>query len=419
MSDKKLATGADGWPTSNVDEQLVINAVAKSLGVRPEAVSQQAQAQDPSVALSTRTSETEESMSPTTARMQQLQQMHHPNCQHHHNDCDDDSIAAEASSSSSGPPIDPKILRGYNWSPPLPWSTFLRLRRSWGQIKLTPQQEENVFKALEKSSSGKIHEALPFVSAFIDKHCPELRHKNLAVPRPGATFMLLAVITGNVELCRRCLELGASPNSCRFLTDQEAPENQMRHGYSPMFLACICEQLEIMELLRQHGGSIHIIDRWGRTPLHAAAAMGSSEVLRWLIKEGAPRKVVDVDLQMPGELCVGKVIPQLAQPSILFMQPSASREPLYCTCCRERDDDPPSSSPQAASTEGEGEKGKTTAAKLEMGRCGCVDDMYTRWYSDRLRSTWSTTFTSVRDNCISKALPSAPNPTSPVTQEAK
>eukprot|EP00331_Platyophrya_macrostoma_P020550 CAMPEP_0176463006 /NCGR_PEP_ID=MMETSP0127-20121128/35611_1 /TAXON_ID=938130 /ORGANISM="Platyophrya macrostoma, Strain WH" /LENGTH=224 /DNA_ID=CAMNT_0017855043 /DNA_START=23 /DNA_END=693 /DNA_ORIENTATION=- len=178
---------------------------------------------------------------------------------------DDDSLAAEASSSTSSVPIDPKILRSYNWSPPLPWSTFLRLRRSWGQIKLTQQQEENVFKALEKLPQGKIHDALPFVSAFIDKHCPELRHKNLAVPRPGATFLLLSVITGHVELCSKCLTLGANPNSCKFLTDTDAPDNQMKHGYSPMFLACICEQLEIMNLLRQHRGSIHIVDRWGRT----------------------------------------------------------------------------------------------------------------------------------------------------------
>lgn len=383
MSDKKVATGADGWPTPDMDEQRVFQAVVKSLSGDPVA---------------TKAADVEDGTAGQLRRMLACDDKgHFPLSER-----DDDSLAAEASSSTSSVHIDPKILRGYNWSPPLPWSTFLRLRRSWGQIKLTPQQEENVFKALEKSPPGKIHDALPFVSAFIDKHCPELRHKNLAVPRPGATFLLLSVITGNLELCRRCIELGANPNSCKFLTDADAPDNQMRHGYSPMFLACICEQLEIMELLRQHGGSIHIVDRWGRTPLHAAAAMGSTEVLRWLMKEGAPRKVVDVDLQMPGELCVGKVIPQLSQPSLVFTQrpagPDGQRLPLYCTCCRDRCD-PDEAAPAGSS-------GPVAAAKAavdqkrEMGRCGCVDDMYTRWYADRLRSNWSTTFTSVRDNLM-------------------
>lgn len=376
MSDKKLATGADGWPTGSADEQLVIQAVAKSLGVGDVSG-----VDDKSFS---------SLMRDMHARVPPL-------------DPDDDSLAGEASSSTSSVrQIDPKILRGYNWSPPLPWSTFLRLRRSWGLIKLTPQQEENVFKALEKSQPGKIHDALPFVSAFIDKHCPELRHKNIAVPRPGATFLLLSVITGNVELCRRCLELGANPNSCKFLTDSDAPDNQLRHGYSPMFLACICEQLEIMELLRQHGGSIHIIDRWGRTPLHAAAAMGSTDVLQWLIKEGAPRKVVDVDLQMPGELCVGKVIPALSQPSLLFAQPTSSsdgkQEPMYCTCCRHRDD--PAPAPGSSGATDDVASAEAAAAgrstKRLVGHCGCVDDMYTRWYADRLRSTWSTTFNTAR-----------------------
>lgn len=372
MSDKKVPTGADGWPTGGADEQLVIQAVAKSLGV----------------------SDVSGEDSKSFVNMLRDVQVRVPVV-----DPDDDSLAGEASSSTSSVRhIDPKILRGYNWSPPLPWSTFLRLRRSWGQIKLSQQQEEHVFKALEKSQPGKIHDALPFVSAFIDKHCPELRHKNIAVPRPGATFLLLAVITGNVELCRRCLELGANPNSCKFLTDADAPDNQLRHGYSPMFLACICEQLEIMELLRQHGGSIHIIDRWGRTPLHAAAAMGSTDVLRWLTKEGAPRKVVDVDLQMPGELCVGKVIPALSQPSLLFLEPrkvaeGGEVEPMFCTCCRFRDD--PVTAPGTSGSVSE----KTDAVrstKRKIGHCGCVDDMYTRWYADRLRSTWSTTFATAR-----------------------
>lgn len=292
----------------------------------------------------------------------------------------DDDTGAESACSSAK--IDPKYLRTYAESCPLPWNTFLRLRRSWGQpIKLTETQEENIFRAIEKipQGVGSIHDSLPFVTAFIEKHCPELKSgKALKEPRQGTTFLLLSVITGNLALCFECLKLGANPNNCAFLTDNDAPDNRLRHGYSPMFMACICEQLEIMTMLRQHGGSIHVTDRWGRTPLHAAAAMGSREVVEWLIKEGAPRKVVDIDLQKPGEVCEGKVIPLLTTTSALF-RPVNTTAPCHCN------------------------------NKKCAGRCGCIDDMTDAWYKDRLASSWSKTFQAVRDdlNILSFGSPSA------------
>jgi hypothetical protein len=336
----QLSTDRDGWP---VDNSAEVAAVAKSLGIKTNNNAPAAAAADPATA---------------------------PAVEETGTDDDDVDVEARASSSSSSSSnsVDPKILRGFCYTAPLPWSTFLRLRRSWGQIKLTEAQEENVYKALEKipQGIGKIYDSLPFVSAFIDKHCPELRVTSLSVPRPGSTLLLLSVITGNVALCTKCLQLGANPNSCKFLTDTDVGENELRHGYSPMFLACICEQIEIMELLRQHGGSIHTMDRWGRTPLHAAAAMGSSEVLQWLLREGAPRKVVDCDLLVPGEMCVGKVLDALAEPSVLLRTPTELRR--RCSC---------------------------SSGKLFLN-CGCVDDMYSRWYLDRLKSQWSTTFASAR-----------------------
>lgn len=280
-------------------------------------------------------------------------------------DGDDDgnsSVAAEASSSASSIYIDPAKLRAYHPSQPLPWTTFLRLRKSWGSIALSPTQEASVMKALAKipQGIGTIHDSLPFVTAFMDKHCPELKQYsgNVTTQRPGATFLMLSVITGHAALCQRCLDLGANPNSCKLLMDADAPANRMRHGYSPIFMACICEQIEIMALLRKHGGSVHTVDRWGRTPLHAAAAMGSTEVVEWLIKEGAPRNVVDVNMERPGEVCVGKVIPALERPSPIFR--CTTDQPRACHCHSSR----------------------------VSGQCGCVDDMHDRWFVDRASSSW-------------------------------
>eukprot|EP00744_Colponema_vietnamica_P008288 GILI01011839.1.p1 GENE.GILI01011839.1~~GILI01011839.1.p1 ORF type:complete len:477 (+),score=63.57 GILI01011839.1:30-1460(+) len=293
---------------------------------------------------------------------------------------DDDSNGTESACSSAK--IDPKFLRTYAESCPLPWNTFLRLRKSWGQpIKLTEAQEENIFRAIEKipQGVGSIHDSLPFVTAFLEKHCPELKSSKVVTePRHGTTLLLLSVITGNAKLCYECLKLGANPNNCSFLTDLDAPDNRLRHGYSPMFMACICEQVEIMTMLRQHGGSIHVTDRWGRTPLHAAAAMGSKEVLTWLVAEGAPRKVVDIDLQKPGEVCEGKVIPALTTTSSLFRPVD---QPVTCHCNN----------------------------KKFSGKCGCIDDMTDAWYKDRLTSIWSKTFQAVRDdlNMLSLGTPTA------------
>eukprot|EP00658_Telonema_sp_P-2_P073672 TRINITY_DN62783_c0_g1_i2.p1 TRINITY_DN62783_c0_g1~~TRINITY_DN62783_c0_g1_i2.p1 ORF type:complete len:298 (+),score=68.89 TRINITY_DN62783_c0_g1_i2:177-1070(+) len=244
---------------------------------------------------------------------------------------------------------------------------------------LSESQEDSVRKCLETIplGVGSIHDSVPLVSAFIEKHCPELKSisSHVGVARPGATLLMLSVVTGHVELCLECLKLGANPNSCKFLTDVEAPDNSLRHGYSPMFMACLCEQIEIMKLLYANGGSIHIADRWGRTPLHAAAAMGSTDVVDWLVSVGAPRKVVDVSMQKPGEVCEGKVLPQLATTSVLF-RPVSQKQPCHCTSQR------------------------------LYGRCGCIDDMSDRWYRDRLSAPWSKTYRRVRDELILTTTPS-------------
>eukprot|EP00758_Cryptobia_borreli_P012252 Tbor_TRINITY_DN5729_c1_g2::TRINITY_DN5729_c1_g2_i2::g.19700::m.19700 len=355
-------------------------------------------------------------------------------------------------SSCSENDIDPRFLRTYADSCPLQWNTFLRLRRSWGPITLTEEEETTVFRMIEKipEGIGSIHDSLKFVSAFLEKHCPELRpllnasgpspgggsrkhdrngfsqfdnegqpqntmkmknihNKNTnrplrSVERQGTTLLLLSVITGHTRLCFECLKLGANPNSCKFLTDFDAPLNQLRHGYSPMFMACICEQIEIMTMLKEYGGSIHVTDRWGRTPLHAAAAMGSVEVIDWLVNAGAPRKVVDIDMQKPGEVCEGKVISQLSTTSVLF-------RPLPGAQSSSTKETTSSSSPVDIPDPNECH----CKSNKHYGRCGCFDDMVDRWYQDRLTSSWSKTFQHVRD----ELLVTAPHTIAQVLQQEK
>jgi hypothetical protein len=272
------------------------------------------------------------------------------------------SMVAEVSSSGSVPAADPKLLRYYSLDSPLQWNVFVRLRKSWGDLNLTEVQQSNVMKAIEKvrAGSGNINDSHPFVSAIVDRHCPELKPTGKQGPREGCTFLLLAVITGDIELLKTCLELGANPNDVRFLTEPNALMSYVRHGYTPFFMACVCERIDCMQMLHDKGGSLHVADRWGRTPLHAAAALGNKEVIDWLLRHGAPRLVTDRDSLRPGELSVGKVLLPGDQQHVLLRTPSSSGEPPACPCGSSR----------------------------RPGSCGCFDDMHERWFFDRVGAQW-------------------------------
>lgn len=195
--------------------------------------------------------------------------------------------------------------RCYSTAFPISFSAFNGIRRSNQEVSLTPAQEENVMKSFEKIIKGEdgskdISVSLPFVSAFFDQRCPELRSGTLSSSR-GATYLLLSVITGNKELCLKCLNAGANPNSMLFLRDESAPPEDMTHGYSPMFMAVLAEQIELLDLLSSYGGSIHCYDRWGRTMLHAAMELCSTEVVEWLLQKGAPLYIPNCMGLMPAD----------------------------------------------------------------------------------------------------------------------
>lgn len=332
------------------------------------------------------------------------------------------------------------LIRSFCTSIPIPFSAFDGIRRSKHKVELTQAQEENVLKSFEKlvkpqedkgqgSSSRltkEISVPLPFVSAFFDQRCPELRNGVLANSRSGATYLLLSVITGHQGLCSRCLKAGANPNNMSFLRDENPQLGEMMHGYSPMFIAVLAEQIAVMDLLSSCGGSVHVYDRWGRTPLHAAVAMNSVEVVQWLLAKGAPRYVGDCLNLVPAESAEEDYFPELAMPN-LALRGTPPKPPLsYFLEASGQSARGGEQDGEKATNETEGKaSGKdeagagaasVTAAeaaaarqfshidkddpdrKLQLchchsgrpsGYCGCVDDMYMRWSLDRLTSTWS------------------------------
>lgn len=286
------------------------------------------------------------------------------------------SMVAEVSSTGSSPASDVKLLRYHCLDAPLQWSVFVRLRKSWGDLSLTDVQQSNVLKAIEKvkQGSGRIDDTHPFVSAIVDRHCPDLKPPTKTGPREGCTFLLLAVITGDLDLLKTCLSLGANPNDVRFLMETNALPSYVRHGFTPFFLAAICERIECMELLHEKGASLHVTDRWGRTPLHAAAALGNSDVVEWLLTHGAPRLVTDRDSFRPGEMCVGKVaLPGCSEHVLLRPESKA----LFAGPRNSFGSSPAPEGPPCQ-----------CGSSRPIGSCGCFDDMHLQWFADRVSAQW-------------------------------
>ncbi|KPA85884.1 hypothetical protein ABB37_00204 [Leptomonas pyrrhocoris] len=335
---------------------------------------------------------------------------------------------------------DRRHIRNFSMSIPIPFSAFDGIRRSKHQVQLTAAQEENVLKSFDKllsSDDGKkagggssgalaakgareISVALPFVSAFFDQRCPELRNGVLTSSREGATYLLLSVITGHKELCAKCLKTGANPNNMSFLRDEVPAPGDMFHGYSPVFMAVLAEQLEILDLLSSCGGSVHVYDRWGRTPLHAAMAMESVETVQWLLGKGAPLYIPDGFGILPADNCVGNQFADYSMPMLALQAPPTCPPLSYFAETSKSWISPDqeagketdkagrgsgatektitASSPAAAATTTTISSAKADAAKFELchchsgrpaGYCGCVDDMLVRWSRDRLDTEWS------------------------------
>ncbi|KAG5492455.1 hypothetical protein JKF63_01033 [Porcisia hertigi] len=317
---------------------------------------------------------------------------------------------------------DRRHIRNFSMSIPVPFSAFDGIRRSKHQVQLTAAQEENVLKSFDKLLNGEdgkksgaapsakgareISVALPFVSAFFDQRCPELHNSLVTGSREGATYLLLSVITGHKVLCAKCLKAGANPNNMSFLRDESPAPGDMFHGYSPVFMAVLAEQVEILELLCGCGGSIHVYDRWGRTPLHAAMAVESTETVQWLLAKGAPLYMPDGFGILPADSCVGTQYAEYSMPMLALQEPPKCPPPSYfaevakgwaspdaessATAEKEPLKDAAATSSGAAATEGEASvKLCHCCSGRPVGYCGCIDDMLLRWARDRLNTEWS------------------------------
>lgn len=276
---------------------------------------------------------------------------------------------------------DRHLLRSFCTESAIPWSAFDSIRR--GKVSIDEEHAKNIeeeFAKLTSSNSNggdksnndgpaKTHmeggrnileEPVTYIGKLFEKLLPGLCVKKKDALHRGATFLMFAVVSGDIELATRCVKLRANPNNMEFLSDPDVFLNQMRHGYSPMFIAVITGKLEMMSLLQESGGSIHVYDRWGRSLLQAAVAIGDRDVVQWLLSRGAPRCIGSGVTTLPDTIeFSGATQTNLA----LLRRPQPCENPEEAALCH-------------------------CHSKRPKAYCGCVDDMFLRWSLDRLHTRW-------------------------------
>ena len=200
----------------------------------------------------------------------------------------------------------------------------------------------------------------------------------------------------------------------------------------------------ILDILWNFGASVHVVDSYGRTPLHAASSVDNKATMRWLVGHGAPRRVVDRDHRRPGEVLVGFIGTDLLK--VYHGHANLRAEAAHsCTgsdstgdatktdeietvdtnrylsfgreqhvllrtsrvCALGAGDKAGDSAETGSATNAAATDDNTTelsqaalapaaptvnlchsGSERKHGSCGCVDDLYERWFIDRVSAQW-------------------------------
>ena len=89
-------------------------------------------------------------------------------------------------------------------------------------------------------------------------------------------LLYACVLHSNITKARRCLDEGVDPNHSYY--------SRVYNGFTPLHVACHCNNPEAVKLLVERGADVEAIDRdTGHTPLHDACSLGYLECVQPLL----------------------------------------------------------------------------------------------------------------------------------------
>lgn len=156
------------------------------------------------------------------------------------------------------------------------FSFYSDYRRRAHQLKVAKQKEKEWLKAQNRRDRNSNN-----------VNIKKRRH----IAFENSVVVLEAAARNDIEEVGRLLEKGVSPDA----TNED--------GLTPLHQCCIDNNADMLRLLLDYGANVNAQDSEKWTPLHAAATCGHLYLVKLLISRGANLLAVNVDGNMPYDLC--------------------------------------------------------------------------------------------------------------------
>ncbi|XP_071947978.1 uncharacterized protein [Antedon mediterranea] len=151
----------------------------------------------------------------------------------------------------------------------------LRVTNDHGSSEFSPVVTVSTTK--EPLTADHLHRAI-LLTVDIDKVIAVLETGEVWVDTPdkfGFTPLMNAAQKGHKDIVKVLIEYGADVNA------------QTSSGKDALMLTCFVGHLDVVKILRQHGAKWTVADKGGSTAIHWAVDGGNTELLRWMIRDGA------------------------------------------------------------------------------------------------------------------------------------